>query len=605
MSDFLINFNKTSTGSDVSMMQRVYGENKPEGKSFECNWYNASILKERLANDENIIETDKGVFGWVGSLTEPFDKRVATGLVEFFSKPCDESSDIERAKPLLDKLNGAFAIFIAFEDRIVLITDPLSFTQIYYYKDEDDNLLAVGTHPDITAVVADDNPKLDMVSLSHFLSIKHPVFPYTFFENLKELKTGTVFVIERDNCKFKDIISYRYWYPPYKEEQDLEQASEKFVKLFNQAVSRNCSQSKKTAVALSGGFDSRLVLASAKDKNYCEGVNITEVYNREADTAARVCKALGVKFNHIERPKEFLADAMEDTIRFGSGQWEFVHAHFVGLTKYFKENGFDNLITGDMFDSHFRECVVADYEWKNRWKGLLPRKYTKNESMRPFKVSDFVKENYNKQTMQNFSKRRQATFDAYSKSGRESLCAWLCSYPFTHWLEAQIWSAQRRSIPVRLVGTDRDLLEFAFSCPVEHKLYSMLYKNVAKRILGRAARIPLANDGVRPGSGHCSRLAQRAMRKALEGFYSFAKKFGYRRKVHHSWQDYQWYWDNSEAIKKLIDKYADNLNIFEGVLFDIKPSKFLTEQERFWEDGFRLLQIAIWLGIIEEYKSFR
>ena len=38
-------------------------------------------------------------------------------------------------------------------------------------------------------------------------------------------------------------------------------------------------------------------------------------------------------------------------------------------------------------------------------------------------------------------------------------------------------------------------------------------KDMARRVLGRGSGIPDANDGVRPGSAHCWRLAQRTIRK--------------------------------------------------------------------------------------------
>jgi hypothetical protein len=46
-----------------------------------------------------------------------------------------------------------------------------------------------------------------------------------------------------------------------------------------------------------------------------------------------------------------------------------------------------------------------------------------------------------------------------------------------------------------------------------------------------------------------------------------------------------------------------NLDQFDGILFKNTGREFLENKDFDWHYGFRILQLALWLGIIEEYKN--
>jgi hypothetical protein len=199
--------------------------------------------------------------------------------------------------------------------------------------------------------------------------------------------------------------------------------------------------------------------------------------------------------------------------------------------------------------------------------------------------------------------RREATYSLLADPRRGSIAEWLEIYPFTQDPTVGYYPAERRTLPVRLVAMDRRALEFSFRCPIELKLGGRLYRKAACSIYGKGAGIPNTNDGVRPDSGHWSRLVQRSfheVKRRGERWAAHARGVPF---VPHSWHSYQPYWQNSRAMQGLRQRYAPNLDEFDGVLFRGRARDLLAQPALHWEYGFRLLQLGAWRELARSYAK--
>jgi hypothetical protein len=265
----------------------------------------------------------------------------------------------------------------------------------------------------------------------------------------------------------------------------------------------------------------------------------------------------------------------------------------------------DVLLTGDLLDTLLRAYTAKDFGYRHRLGGLLPRRY----EMIPFDYlhspRDFWDEHITQDVLADMARRQKDFYNRNANSGRRSVAESLKIYPFRQWVEVATWAAQRRCLPIRLVGADRKLLDFAFTCPVELKLGSRIFLTAAKRIYGPGMGIPSANDGVRPCSGHLWRLVQRATRKSQDRVTGLAKRLGRKAPVQHSWHDYPAYWRESKKLATLRCEYGPNLDCLSGALFKDSGRALLEDKGLFWEHGFRLLQLAVWLGVVKDYRMAR
>jgi len=132
-----------------------------------------------------------------------------------------------------------------------------------------------------------------------------------------------------------------------------------------------------------------------------------------------------------------------------------------------------------------------------------------------------------------------------------------------------------------------------------------IFHEAVRGLYGPGARIPSANDGVRPESRHLWRLVQRAIRKSQDRWTQIAEHCGRKAPIQHSWHDYPAYWRQSRQLARLRHEYGPNLSRFDGVLFKASGQALLEDEHLFWEYGFRLLQLAVWLGIRNEYRIDR
>ena len=201
------------------------------------------------------------------------------------------------------------------------------------------------------------------------------------------------------------------------------------------------------------------------------------------------------------------------------------------------------------------------------------------------------------------TERRHATYEKFADPKRGSVAEWMEIYPFTQDPTVGYYPAERRTLPVRLVAMDRRALDFSFRCPIELKLGSRLYKKAACSIYGKGNEIPNANDGVRPASGHWSRLTQRAVHETSRKVGRIRAQLNGGEHVQHSWHNYQRYWRESPRLKQLCQEYGPNLDEFDGSFLAGDGRKLLNNPELHWEYGFRLLQLAVWRQIIRSYSS--
>jgi hypothetical protein len=195
--------------------------------------------------------------------------------------------------------------------------------------------------------------------------------------------------------------------------------------------------------------------------------------------------------------------------------------------------------------------------------------------------------------------RKKTFFYNNLEPNRTSLVERLSTYPIS---QSCFCLSERRLLPIRIFAADRRILDFGFKCPIELKLSGKIFMMAAKKIYGAGARIPNANDGVRPGSGHWSRLVQRAVRKLQDRTTSVLEKLGKKPQIQHSWSDYQKYWYQSDLIPKLISEHGPNLEELDEIMFKRNCRVLFKSEDLEWPISFRLLQLAIWKGIINNYK---
>jgi hypothetical protein len=606
MADFLMSLDANVKGERLlRVLRQPFTQRTPGGWAFDYPWGSAAVLEDPIARGRNCLQRADAVVSWVGDLVLSRDEAsvdAALGALARDAEPRDRIAGVVTPR-LCEQVTGAFAMFGTGPKGFWVMTDPMASVQVYLGRSRAGGLLAVGTHPDLVACCLDEQRSLDLDSVGDFLNTGTPCCPYTMYRNVTEIAPGTICVVEAAAGGAATVRERVYWHPPAELELPLRESElvEAFVECWRKAIEERCVGGK-LGVELSGGLDSRIVISCLPPGTPCAALTLCDGMNREARVARRVAGCYGREWVPLERDPEYLARTFLTATRFTGCEGEWHHGHAVGFSDRVIELGINSLFTGLLMDNNFKGYYGADMIRENRAGGLLPARFQSVRRDYADEISSFCRMHLMPERVEATRERRRIFAATHFATGRTSAWEWLDGYPYSQSSDNTGWTIERRLMPIRLPVMDRALVDLAFRVPITLKAGGRFFEQAAVRLLGPGNAIPSANDGVRPGSGHVSRLAQRAMRKVERCGRDLASSLGLRLQVPHSWHDYDRYWLESPDLGALKREHGPRLEEFEGSVFrgSAEPHLYMTDHP--WRTKYRILQLAVWRSLIEAYR---
>jgi hypothetical protein len=604
VSDFVVTFDRRyGPGQLLALLRQPYGGRARAGWCRDFPWGSLAVLEEPLAVGGNFVERNGRTIAWVGDLVTPATDALLDALAERVVRWRAGAADAQgpvASDEVLRQLDGAFAFLVADQQGLCLITDLLSSVQVYAGYDPSGRPCVWGTHPDLTAVLTGRPLSVDCAAAAEFLDSGGVCFPRTMHRQVNRLNPASIHSVGFDSAGWAQVKTFAYWHPPRELTQydENELASELRAALV-EAVRKRC-RGGRVAVALSGGLDSRLLMAAVPASVECLGLTFCDEPNRESRTAQRVSACYGRPWHPLFRGPEYLGSTIETIVRFIGCEGWFVHAHAMGLARDISRFQVDTVLSGINMDTYLKCYTADDMIRVSRLAGLLPPRYVRQETDFPEHIGAFWRSHLHEAALAGLRQQREDFLRYYGDPQRTSAAEWWHIHPVLHGFAS--WPAERRLLPSRLPVLDKGLIEFCFKCPVALKAGGRVFGLATRDSYGRGARIPNANDGVRPGSGHWARLVQRAVRKLQDGAAAALERLGREPRIEHSWHDYPRQWRENLTLERLRDRYGAKLDDFDGLLFRSSGRALLRDKDIFWEHGLRLLQLAVWLGVVEEYR---
>lgn len=167
----------------------------------------------------------------------------------------------EYGTSFIKELNGSF-IFLIFNlvtKKILIANDRFGFRVHYYYQEDNSFIIS----PEIKAIlhIPSVTKELDSKSVAEFFAFGEFFGEKTLFSNINILPPATILTFENDK-----ISKEKYWELRYK--PDYSKTEDEFVKdlvrTFYHAVDIRMRDNLRYGITLSGGLDSRSVLAGMK-----------------------------------------------------------------------------------------------------------------------------------------------------------------------------------------------------------------------------------------------------------------------------------------------------------------------------------------------------
>ena len=115
-------------------------------------------------------------------------------------------------------------------------------------------------------------------------------------------------------------------------------------------------------VGLSGGLDSRAILAAAPERGHVRSFNLFDQKNLEYRTAKRLANSMSVELVPFQRDFDYYANTAEAGVRISGGVGSIASNHFLGVRDKLAALGAQNLLTGCYCDYLLKALALNTQE---------------------------------------------------------------------------------------------------------------------------------------------------------------------------------------------------------------------------------------------------
>ena len=348
----IISSNPLSVDKIKHNINKVFCDNIQPHNDWDFSTENKQVLLGWRANRNHNIsdfctETDDitiSISGWISTVSE--SRNLAKKVIILYRKYGED---------LCKYLRGHFCIALWDKKKeiLILFSDHFGLRPHYWCK----NKTVFSFSYEVGALIAINGlgEKLDLTTLSQFLSYEYILQDRTWHPDVSLLPPGSALVVSR-NAEYT-IRKYWSW-------EDIENRQNKSSKLsnileecrhtFNKAV-RNCysdATSNKILITLSGGLDTRALISAAD-------LTRTETITHGLENCANrvigkdISDYLDVKHYEFDLDPKWLPDRGKHIVGLTSGHESLRHTHSHSYYKCFEKIS-NNVIIGGLGGEYVR-----------------------------------------------------------------------------------------------------------------------------------------------------------------------------------------------------------------------------------------------------------
>ncbi|MFC4987186.1 asparagine synthase-related protein [Saliphagus infecundisoli] len=401
------------------------------------------------------------------------------------------------------RLDGEFVgcVYEPAADTVSFFLDRLGARPLYYAATEDG--LAFSTNVQTVPVVPGRELRFEEEYLAEYLYCRRTIGTRTPVRGVSQLPPATVLTYD---IASGDVDRRRYWEPRYRPiDRPLSYFVGELTERFDRAVADRTSDDRDHGLLLSGGSDSRAVLAAADEPP--TGFHLGDGWNREARIAKRSADAAGAEFRLLDRGPNYHAELLERAGPIQEFIGPFHTGHALGFAEEIREEA-DTLLTGlysdDLFGSWSVSQATLDLPagvrfWLPfaRLPEALPEFVSELANSGPVRRPPFLDSTPLEGILWRNVDSRGGRVDfhgvEYESVGGLSLASTL--YPITNGIGFDLYSALQIA-PTRNPFLDRRLIDLHCAMPLKYRLRHDPLHRAIERLDGSLAAIPHAGTGI-------------------------------------------------------------------------------------------------------------
>jgi asparagine synthase (glutamine-hydrolysing) len=406
-------------------------------------------------------------------------------------------------------LNGSFLIFVYCrqERALHIITDRFCSRKLYYCL-HDGVLHASSSFFDLLDWSRDQSTaKINEEAIFEFLYFRRLFGTKTYESSTHLLDAATILSFEMSRS---EPVLRKYWQPDFSKTRQTPRAfARTLADGMEDALSLYTSDCPNWGLLLSGGLDSRAVLAAARHKPVC--FTSCPEWNNEAAVAEEVANAVGAEYIFIPRLQGQQNDFLDDVAYLTNSEHLLLNTQFIGYDTHILPKT-ETVLTGlglDVFFGglyqpkkpvtvfgrqvmHFQLLPLSDDIVGDFLNGVKYRLRTSN----PFAV---VKQKKRAQVMEQL----RASIGEILRQGRDltadpyDLWEYMHLHLFSRHYSFSMTDSVRTFADCRTPALENHLFDLSLSMPPEYKANWTVYQRAIGLLSPAVMRIRNANTNVR------------------------------------------------------------------------------------------------------------
>ena len=401
----------------------------------------------------------------------------------------------EYGEDFAGRLNGAFvaAIWDTMRRWLLIVNDRFGLQSLCYTW-QDNRLLFAGR---AIAFLNDPGftPRLDLTGMVQYLSFEHLLGDQTLLEGVRLLPPASLLIWREGQPSLRSYWEFQYPAQcPYRGKAEL---IEEWEHYFRQAIERQLRGEDTVGVLLSGGMDSRAVLAGIGRRSFPVHTFTFGILGCDDDRLAREVAAVSGAHHHFfELRPDYLLQVVEEGVRLTDGMKSCVHMHVLAPLPQVAQH-VRVLFTGSLGDSlmgtHLTRDMLAIHDRALLAKVLFQRY---NSAFRESELANLFTDTLYPQVQgEAFDSFREALLKSRSNLSANVREHYSIRQNDRRWiLEGQ--RLLRSQTVVRTPFYDTDLVDFMLTVPPGWRLEGYLYKQAFAKAFPTLAKVPLESTGL-------------------------------------------------------------------------------------------------------------
>lgn len=510
---------------------------------------------------------------------------------EVFGGQDDMRSAAERCRDILDgegdglaDINGSFAAlaYDAQRCRLTLISDRLNTRPLYYFQSGSETVVA--SH--VAALTA--HPKrprtLNRQTLHELVAYRQAVSGNTIYEGIEWLPAASVASFEGRAPTVRTYWQLRWRDPTFARAELPEVIADGFRK----TVTRRLARKTRHGLFLSGGLDSRMILAAAAKPPVC--MTLGDVETDQVRVARDAAALSGTTHEFLTVDPESFEDHFEEGVRLTGGMYGYQQNHFLPVLDRARSHA-EVALSGSYLDSVLRGGFLPSRKVtfggaSHRIPGLMPLAggdllhqlvHTQKTAFPESLVREVL------------TQEAAAEHEAHLMDGLRPLLADFASpHPHLAWNHVMLRAVShtfgypniisiRSRMEASILAFDNDIIDIALQMPPQWASPDDAYREALTILSPSLARLQYANEGLPVNANPYLRTAYGLLQASVR---TAGRRMLDRRPTSgpSSWLDFESLLRRPGPFRDRVQRLPDSEALAECGIFDRTGLRMVVDQ---------------------------